>query len=502
MRSLTAFLFILFIFSGAPEWVKNQGKSSQFPDVFYLTGYGIGTVANGVTKEQAEEKSLENARKNLIEKIRVTIQSVTSSRIEEIGDKYSSLFSSAVQSTSDLEIEGLNTEKYFDDGIAYAFVYVKRDQLQDEYQQKVKDLNDKISGNVKIAKAYEQENKLTQALEEYVGCYPLLRQLEEAQSILASLKVGSVLTELESEGAQNETAIAEVRESIAKLVRRPLNSVDDVAWYLAYILKEQVDQKQPTSFSVSILPLVYEDTRIGSSFSRYFNQVLEQKCSEVAKWDIRQERAANVLTGSYWEQNDKTKFIVSVRAISGGAIIGSAEATVDTKVLESTGRSLKPENFSAALADQKVFASDELTGGGLSLEAWTNKENEGNLFVEKERMKVFVRVNMPCYIRFIYHMADGKRVLLMDEYYIDQSKVNLVYPIPTEFECASPFGSETLQIFARTDHFEHVQTESINGYDYLKEDLQKFVGTTRGMKIAKPKTLQAEKRIQVTTMQD
>ncbi len=500
MRSLTAILFVLSTLSGTPEWVKNQGRSSQFPETIYLTGYGIGTVANGVTKEQAEEMAVENARKNLIEKIRVTIQSVTSSKLEELGDKYSSLFSSAVQSTSNLEIAGLNTERYFDDGTAHAFAYVRQDQLQDEYKQKVKALGDKISENVKIAKASEQENKLTKALEEYVSCYPLLRQLEETQSILASLKVGSVLTELESEGDQNEVTIENVGESIAKLVQRPLNSADDVAWYLAYILNEQIQQKHLSNFSVSVLPLVYEDTRIGSSFSRYFNQLLEQKCSEVGKWNIRPEGAANILTGSYWVQNERTKVIVSVRTINEGMIVGSAEATVDTKVLESTGRSLKPENFSAALADQKVFATGELTDGGLSLEAWTNKENEGNLFVDKEHMNVFVRVNMPCYIRFIYHMADGKRALLLNEYYVDQSKVNLVYPIPNEFECASPFGSETLQIFARTDHFERVQTESINGYDYLKEDLQKFVGTTRGMKIAKPKTLQAEKRIQVTTM--
>ena len=59
-----------------------------------------------------------------------------------------------------------------------------------------------------------------------------------------------------------------------------------------------------------------------------------------------------------------------------------------------------------------------------------------------------------------------------------------------------------LQIFARTDKYEPVQIESADGYDYIKEDLQKFIVKTRGMKIAKPKTMQSEERINITTMKE
>lgn len=95
------------------------------------------------------------------------------------------------------------------------------------------------------------------------------------------------------------------------------------------------------------------------------------------------------------------------------------------------------------------------------------------------------------------------RTVLFDSHYIDQSKVNKVYEIPEEFECATPFGAEVLQVFARTAEFEGVATEDVDGYDILKEDLKEFLNNTRGMKrIKKDKkeVHQSEARIVVTTM--
>jgi hypothetical protein len=209
-----------------------------------------------------------------------------------------------------------------------------------------------------------------------------------------------------------------------------------------------------------------------------------------------------ILSGSYWEQKDNVRFVVTLRSVANGSICASAEATIESKILVASGHSVKPANYKAALADQKVFAGGEIAGGGLTLEAWTNKQTQGNLFTGGETMKVLVRVNMPCYIRFMYHMADGKRVLLLDEYFMDASKVNVAYEIPQEFECAAPFGAEVLQLFARTGKFERLNTERVDGYDYIRGDLKNVVAGLRGMKAAKPKTMQAEQRIVITTMKE
>ncbi len=503
MKNLFVILFFVSsVAAQTPDWVTNQGNSNKFPNALFITGYGVASSGNGVSSEQAVKNSLESARKNLIEKISIKIQSVTSLKTEETGDKFSSFFNSAVQSASNLEVQGLENARFYEKEIAHSFVYVKREVLQNSYQQKVQNLKSEIESKLKIAKNLEEHKKSTQAMEEYLSCLPLIRQLEESQTILTFVKTSNVLSELEQTAASNEITIAKIREAIAKLVQRPIASVDDLAWYIVFQLKEQIEQKEKLRISVFVAPLLYQDTKMGSSFSRFFNHIIEQKIGEAAKWDVVQANAQFLLNGSYWDQGDKIKFIVNLRSITDGKILASAEATVENKIISASGKNIKPENVQAALQDQKIFAEGENAGGGLTVEAWTNKQTQGNLFILDEQMKVTVRVNMPAYIRFIYHLADGTRILLMNDYYIDQSKVNLAYEIPQDLECAAPFGSEVLQIFARTDKFEQVQTKSVNGYNYLAEDLQKFVTKTRGMKAAKPKTMQAETRINITTMKE
>ena len=137
----------------------------------------------------------------------------------------------------------------------------------------------------------------------------------------------------------------------------------------------------------------------------------------------------------------------------------------------------------------------------MSLEVWTNKGIDDLIFTKGEKMNVYVRVNLPCYVRFLYHLADGKRTMLLDNYYIDESKVNMVVQIPAEFECDEPYGAEFLQAFARTDRFEPKETVESDGYKFLKEDLEKFLSSTRGMKRVKPGTMQTETRVVMTTME-
>jgi hypothetical protein len=259
---------------------------------------------------------------------------------------------------------------------------------------------------------------------------------------------------------------------------------------------------------------------MGSPFSRYFRQILENKLVEVAKWnpvqqggvpelDARDLRRAGaqaagaqyMLRGTYWEEEHTVRFITTLVRVSDGKTIASAETMARDSVVGGTKLSVKPQNFVAALSDQKQFSADEVVGAGLSLEVWTNKGTEDLIFTKGERMQAFVRVNMPCYIRFVYHLADGRRALLVDSYYLDQSKVNVVYPIPGEFECDEPYGAEFLQAFARTDPFEAVQTEKTGDYDILKDDLKGFLSQQRGMKRLKPGILQAETRVVMTTME-
>merc|ERR1711916_40037 len=120
------------------------------------------------------------------------------------------------------------------------------------------------------------------------------------------------------------------------------------------------------------------------------------------------------------------------------------------------------------------------------------------IYSEGETMKVYVKMGKPCYIRFIYHAADGSKVLLLDNYYIDASNVNKVYQIPEEFECTAPFGVETLQVNAQSAKFTPLNVREEYGYAFITDDLEEVIAKTRGFK-KKEKVMLAEKRLMITT---
>ncbi len=514
-------LLPLALFAEVPDWVKNQGKSATYTELRYLTGFGIAKLDKNGNRADATQLASDNARKNLIEKIRVNVSSNVVSKNEETEKKYATYFSTAVQSTASMDLQGLDTQLYVDDdqGMIYALACVSRSSVSDFYGKKVSDLRSQIQEHIANAKKLDDQNQRTKALAEYLACYPLFRQLEEAETILIAGETSEshAFGELDATVNKDDVTVSSVRQAVDKLVQRPINTVDDLAWYIIYALNGQSDLQGK---SVMVVPFTYQDTKLGSPFSRYFKQALESKAVETVRWQVVQQTtsfqpvsrdvareyakasgADVVLSGTVWELPEGVKVQALLRTVSDSRIVGSVEQVVPPAVIQSSNQSLKPQNFKEAFADQKDFRTGEVVGGGLSLETWTNKGMDNLMFTKGEHMTVYVRVNMPCYVRFIYHLASGERTLLMDSYYIDETKVNKVYQIPQDFECDAPFGGEVLQVFARTEEFDPVETVEKDGYKYLKEDLKKFLVATRGFKAVKQATMQAEQRLTITSME-
>lgn len=515
--ALVGFAFVV----ETPEWVKSCGKSAKYPDALYLTGFGMDKLGKDKDRGKSMQRATESAKGTFIQRVRVSIQSTVNSQTVEQGQALSSYFSNATQSTSSLEIQGLTVETFYDDGddISYALAYASRRNLSTVYQDRAIKLRSEIRQHVESGGRYEESGAKTKALDEYLACYPLFRQLEDAQAILTAVgsSVNAVFDELEKTVKNDALSISVVREAAQRLIQRPMSSSEDVAWYLARCLGEQLDSK---GIAVLVTPFSYQDTKMASQFSRYFKQVMESKVNEVARWtpvqqvEVLQPKTRNIsqemaqasgaqfiLRGTYWELPGKVKIIASVQRVSDLKISGSAEVMVDSTVLQKLGQGLKPENFFKVLSDQRQFNKDEVIEGGLSLEVWTNRGTDDIVFTKGDTMQLYVRVNMPCHLRFLYHLADGRRTILLNDYYIDESKVNQIYQIPEEFECDAPYGAEILQAFARTESFEPLETVKAEGYTFLKTDLGKFLSSARGMKKVKPSTLQTETRVVLTTME-
>jgi hypothetical protein len=508
-------------FASPPDWVRSEGKTADYPEARFFTGFGEAML--GPDKDEAGCKELagDGAKRHLIQGVQVTVKAEGRSKSEETNGNLAEYVSAVTESVSTLDIKGLSQESYFDakKGICYALAAVEKAALSELYSAKADALGGEVLRFVAAGKSDEEKGNRTKALDAYLTARRLLGEREEARSVsaLAGGRAAEAFADFDREGAGAIPSSAEIGKAVDRLAARPIAAVDDAAWTLAYELKAQADLP---SGKVLSQPFAFGETRMGSPFSRYFNQLLEGKLVDTAKWTVVEQKndvtpksgdlardfasasgADYVLTGSYWPQDGGVKLIARLRRVSDGRVAASVEVAIPAAAMAAAKLDTRPENYRDALRDQKLFGSGELQGGGLSLEAWTNKGADGLIFTRGEKMRVFVRMNLPGYVRLIYHLADGKRALLLDNYYLDATKVNAAYELPQEFECDEPFGAETLQAFASTEKFDPLEIRSVDGYDMLASDLGEALVKTRGMKLAKPGTQKAETRLVLTTLE-
>lgn len=117
------------------------------------------------------------------------------------------------------------------------------------------------------------------------------------------------------------------------------------------------------------------------------------------------------------------------------------------------------------------------------IQFWTNKGDIDLIFAEGDELELYVRSPRETYIRLIYELADGSKVLMFDNYHIDHSQINKEIHYPETFECAEPFGNETALLYASDTPFRPLRVDEQDGYQFIKEEIQKLnTGTKRGFK--------------------
>jgi TolB-like protein len=497
-----------------PDWVTTPGKSAKYPAEQFLTGYGTASTHEKDAAQIAEA----NARAQLASTIVVNVRSQVVDKLEEQGKKASQYFSSVTQSSTSLQISGVKTETYTKGRNVHALAYVNRSELVRIYTQKRTDLLAQINSIVESAAQDEKSARIESAAAKYLSLFPLYDELNEATCILlVADSKAAVDRALTADGVPTKT---EAANKIDQLLAQTIASVDDAARALSYQISKQV--KNPIG-KVIVAPLTYQDSRMTSSFARYFRQAVETQMQKYAVWDIAQQAktfvpksseimkeltlesgAHHLVEGSYWEQGDKIKILGRLRDVTSGKVLAGGEVLMETKLLAERNLSPKPENFLSALAEQKEFARDEIVTADIQLDAWTNKGNENLVFSEGEIMKIFVRANRSCHVRILYTFADGTRTLLFNDHFIDEAKANQVVEIPAEFECAPPFGAELMMVCARTTPFPEIKTYERDDVLYLDEkDAGQAAAGVRGFKkkpVGDEAVQQTEKRLVITTL--
>jgi len=503
---LIALLTICVILNAAkkPDWVENNGFSQKHPETQYIVGFGLATGDDLAERKLGAEQY---AKTDLSSRFLTKIQSELLTTESETSQGYDAQMKSTITSQTNLTLIGLKTEFYEDKKITYALAILKIAPALQNYENHLNGLSKEINGYLGNADKSEKDGDLKTALSLYRKTFPLFIELGETQAILNILRGKDPFKELESVYQQSSISQSEVESRIQKLIRGDIRSISSASISLAEQLAEQTSDRK---ISLLVFPFTFQETDFCSEFSALFLDEISRELT--GKFAVLTDNAPGAnkaarLTGNYRLDGGKCRIQAVITDPRSGKKMAAAAVVLDKSIIENSGVALMPRNFEQAMEDGKVFFAKDVVSGKLSLEAWTNKGKRNLIFKEGDELTLMVRVNKPCYLQVLYHLADGMRILMYNNLYVDISKVNLVYPMPSTFIVYPPFGVERWQIFAGTEKFPDVQVKGkmIDGEYYnniLAEDLEKYTMGIRGMQKKKPALELTEKTITLTTVRE
>lgn len=507
MRSTLTAIFVLLslgAFAQAPNWTIFEYRNNNYPPDKYLVGFSSEEVGQNQNQDQLIERLSNYAKNQLVEGIQTEIKAASTLNMTNVNGDTNEEFKLMSSSSSHATIAGLKVETYVDQGkktsTAYAFAYTLKSDVVELYENEISKFTENVGQVMASVESDIMASKNENALKKLFNLQTGFREVEHAQAVITTLTGDFNRASLKR--AEVSAIKEKTQQKINLILTRDEFSIEDAAWYISRALKLQLkDETQP----IRVSNFTYENSPMGSPFSRRFKFAIEQKLIvEGLKVSNRGDDTNDlVLYGTYWEESDRLKVITILRSQQTAEALAGSESFIPVVDLEQKGIAFKPQNYKDALIAEQQFAKDEVKGGDMNIEIWTDKGTENLIYAGGERLKLFVRANKECYIRLVYHLADGSKVLLLDNYYIDRDKVNTVYELPYTFECAEPFGVETLQMNAQNKPFELLRYKSEYGYDFITDDLQTIIKKTRGIKrlsAAEEEDLKAERRLVFTTI--
>jgi len=513
---LIGLLFIIFGFPAfaqknnkeqvkqAPAWVDFNNRTAKFPRNAYVSGFASEKYSGYEDINEVYKRLEGQARHILVESIHVTIKSLTSTQVIVQNTQTADFFKHSSVSFSKVTITGLTVENFYDEKekAVYAFAFAQTAKISEHYINLISNKKAEAERNLADAKEYIAKSNNKDALKACYANFPIFTEIEEAQALIVTFQ-GLTL----ENPVLHAKAVADVKlqtnETIQSLQKGGSLTLDDAAFFMANGLAFQIDT---FSAPIRISNFTFEDSKMGSVFAKRFTKTLEQQLAQKSV-NMTEDATLNgvaveyMLSGTYWEEGENLKLIAVVRNLKTGKPIAGSEAIIPKKWLAANSITYKPENFEQAYSNLIKFNSDAvISEGGLIVDLSTNNGDENLIFTQGDTLKLYIKANRECYVRFIYTLADGTRVQMLDNLYVDRDKVNKIYEMPDKFIIDTPYGVEALTLNAQTKPFDKLRTVDYYGYNKIVDDLNTVLANTRGFKPVQNIDGKAEKSITLTTL--
>ena len=498
--------------NSVPNWVLFELQ--KYPLDTYLFQVGMSqNVAKSEAFKEATAEAHKKVAKRILEKvvgiIHANRDNLAHDMVEEhysavLEDYCASRRENPALTLKGLSVRNLSVDMARTDKETYAFVYIKRRELKDIYANHAGRLRENIQRQLEIARIFEKELDVQSAVRTYLRTYPLYESLKEAEII----QIGAGYSP-DSRTAFRHLADAATRTSdtlwshrqvirhVEELAGEVIVSFDDACRVINSQLSQQM---RSLSGSIVVHPLMYEDSEMPSplavAFTNFFQKELKwtvidwMRDFENTQYDLDHinRDLPRRLSPTCWENGDEITIRAILRNVHTGEFLASAVVRY-LKSQQRAARTYKPRGYDRVMVEKETFkpryyvaepAQSPTDGatpeiliernfsliGGLEVDVWTGQGHNHVYYTEGDTVKIFARANQPAYLRLLYTLADQRRTLLIDNFYIGPSEINSSVRIGT-FRCVPPLGTEFLFVAARTEKFPEIQTREENGIRFL-----------------------------------
>jgi hypothetical protein len=444
--AVATFAAALFLAGSADGVCAEPVRWRDFTPDLYLVGRGFSDHED---TRQRQALARDDALAMLSRSVRAHVTSRTETLRMEAGGTYSEAARIHNVSTTNVEVSGVHFLDRVDANRVEVLAYLSYEEARRVHYQIAEGVIRDIGDAARTARRLSEVGDRGAALDAYASMFPLFSRLDDLRAVLVASRGASPILPFTRASITNE---------MSELEDAPVSSIKDAVELLVLRLAKSGSLGE----RLRVKPFTHDATEFASPFSQRVHRLLEAELgSRVAVFEgsftpksvdyVREEAlqadSDMVLSGSYSESQDSVS--IFARAVdSNSRLRASAEVIVPKTLVVEERLALQPENYAQARQDAALIAAGEALSGPLRIEMWTDLGRDALLFTTGQRYRLFVRANAACTVRLLYHLSDGTRVVMYEDYAIPAGRANQPVEIPEPFVVTAPYGAEIIQAFA------------------------------------------------------
>lgn len=508
LAMLAAFLLAFGGLRAAPPaWVANQGTdAAAFPGTTYLTGFGLSSTPGDEARQRREATAM--AREALASTIRTHISSEFEQQTVRKDQAMARYARTVVRTRSGLELEGLDRYEYHLDarkGTTYCLAVLERARMAKHLRESMAQRARECTERFTWAKAARDASGLLEAAR-------LARRLEESR-VVYHVVASAPPPDLPFPGT------GEIGEELRRIYAASpgLDGRLDLAAY-------DLGAGLPGGLRVLVGTLHYEDTKFSGTFAAYAEQAVSARLAaqgnarildKAALRDIlgaqgpevdmgQALQAQAVIHGTYFDLGSEVKLTLRATSVEGEEL-AAATVRIPAAKIHQAKLTLRPDNYAQAKKLLEI-GTVQVQDSALRIKLAADR-GDGGLYRKGDKLYLFLKANLDCYAKIIYHQVDGTPVVIFPNAHHPDSRIlkDRLYQIPPSatafsFEVVPPFGTELIRVMASTKPLELGPGEKTpEGFQILKGDPSDLIGASRGIAVTLGEALYAEDTVVINT---